>query len=558
MKTTKALAFALTFTLAFSLVACGGTEENAGQEPVTLPASTLSDAEIIKMANNLMQEGQTVFWWYFSDYPDGLDLDRDENNWIQGDWQEYAKVGRFGTMAELKAATENVFTFDFCEAHFYDKINDNQKFHEIDGVLYHNLQSGGMGWIFALPKEYIVKTVESETIVLNAICDGLDARSGADGGTEYEFDVTLKNIDGAWRLNNWYDYSPEGWDAVEILYRDEVSAPANISEPPPSSDPIADLTKRVNQAPNGDENFGLQMLYSQLSYIANGETETPYTGFASPDKISSTALYNFYLAMAQDDAGKYLSADDSKYHIPIEAIQNTLDVYFSGYIFDPKQIVREPEGTCSYDEEAQEIVDATFVGYGGPAWIELDSADAQANGDIIVSAHGIDMDGNAAGRTETIVVTLTASGYQFKSYEIVNAESEIPPSPPLSESAAPPSSLSTPSSESQSDELQFLSIELSGSINGSPVEKIFTDSTEIEEIANLIVCQKALEDTDGLQVPADVIVATMQDGPGTNFKLTLFPAKIPALNENVLVIQGDLFSFYTDMQAYEVIIEMLD
>jgi hypothetical protein len=330
--------------------------------------------------------------------------------------------------------------------------------------------------------------------------------------------------------------------------------PASVSESPLGADPVDGLTEKVNQSPYGDESIGLQALYVQLSYIAAAETESSYSGFASPDKISSSALYNFYLAMAQNDTDKYLSEDDNKYHIPIEAIQNTLDSYFSGYTFDPQQIVREPEGTCTYSEEAQEIIDDSFVGYGGPAWIELGSTAPQANGDIVISAHGVDMDGNKDGRTETIAVALTESGYQFKSYEVAHAEL----SPPQSESATPLSLSNTLLSESQSDELQFLSVGLSGSVDGSPVEKIFTDSTEIEEIANLIIGQKTLEDTDGLQVPADVIVATMQDGPGTNFKLTLFPAKSPALNENILVIQGDLFSFYTEIQAYEAIIDMLD
>lgn len=186
----------------------------------TASGASRSDAEIISLADSLMRQGNEIFWWYHSDYPDTLDLDTDEGNWIQGDWQTYAKVGRFATMAELKRATEAVFTREFCESHFYDKVNDNQKFHEIDGVLYHNLQSGGMGWIFGLPKEYSVKTAENDTIVLNAICDGLDNRPGNDGETEYEFEIMLTKIDGEWRLNSWYTYNPHGWDSVEISPRD--------------------------------------------------------------------------------------------------------------------------------------------------------------------------------------------------------------------------------------------------------------------------------------------------------------------------------------------------
>ena len=204
----------LSLLLAIILAGCGF---------VAPQNADMSDADAVALADSLMQEGKAVFWWYHSDYAEDLDIDMDSANWIQGDWQEYATVGKFATMAQLKAATEAVFTSAFCEVHFYDKVNGSQKFHEIDGVLYHNMQSGGMGWVFALPKEYAIKTADKDTIILTAICSGLDARPGAEGSTEYEFEVTLKKQNDTWKLNSWYTYTPEGWDEIPMLYRDEIA-----------------------------------------------------------------------------------------------------------------------------------------------------------------------------------------------------------------------------------------------------------------------------------------------------------------------------------------------
>ena len=181
----------------------------------------ISETEIIEMVERIMQKGNEIFWWYHGDW-EHMEIDTDDHNWIREDGKDYAKVGIFGTMAELKTATEAVFTIEFCETHFYSKINEYQQYHEIDGVLYANTQSGGMGWIFGLPKEYTVETADSDTIVLIAVCGGLDRRPEFDGETEYEFDIVLKNADGEWRLNNWYSHVPEGYPVIDVILRDEA------------------------------------------------------------------------------------------------------------------------------------------------------------------------------------------------------------------------------------------------------------------------------------------------------------------------------------------------
>ncbi|MEF9983366.1 MAG: DUF6070 family protein [Oscillospiraceae bacterium] len=108
-------------------------------------------------------------------------------------------------MAELKSATESVFTLNFCQNAFYDLIDKYGKFKEIDGVLYHNGNVGGMGWIFGPPKSYTVQSYDKNKIVLNFICDGLNMNSSFPKEIEYEFELTLIYENGGWKVNNFYD-----------------------------------------------------------------------------------------------------------------------------------------------------------------------------------------------------------------------------------------------------------------------------------------------------------------------------------------------------------------
>jgi len=205
------LAFMLALGLFLSLSACG-TQENtiekedeAGSTGDEAESIAMSDAEIFAFADRLIREGHTVFWWYHSDlsYELGFDLEADT---VIIDGQELRKVGIFQTINELKAATEAVFTSEFCEMHFYDKINNYEKFKEVDGILYHNEFTGGMGWIFSLPKEYVVQSAGDDKIVLTAICDGLDWVKSSDDPVEYKFELVLLNDGSGWKLDTYYSY----------------------------------------------------------------------------------------------------------------------------------------------------------------------------------------------------------------------------------------------------------------------------------------------------------------------------------------------------------------
>jgi hypothetical protein len=172
-------------------------------------SSSESQADVVQIAEELMQEGKEVFFWYFSEGSEDLEIDPSGEK-VEIDGLELYKVGKFQTMAELKAATEDVFTPAFCDMHFYEKISQYTKFAEVDGVLYHNSNVGGMGWNYDLPKEYIVKTAGDNEVVFTALCDGFDLDNWTEDKIEYEFELTIKNIDGEWKLDSFYTFLSDG------------------------------------------------------------------------------------------------------------------------------------------------------------------------------------------------------------------------------------------------------------------------------------------------------------------------------------------------------------
>lgn len=130
-------------------------------------------------------------------------------------------------------------------------------------------------------------------------------------------------------------------------------------------------------------------------------------------------------------------------------------------------------------------------------------------------------------------------------------------SAPEHSSAIIQESAPNPSDTTEDEQPQFLSVILSYTVDGIITEKIYTDSKTIDKIADLILDQKPLEGLEQIPAPDNPITVTMQDWPGTNFKLLLYQAAISDLGKEVSIIQGELFSFYTDAQAYDDILQLL-
>lgn len=175
----------------------------APQEPVAdivadEPEATEADDVFFHDFKNLADKALTVLCWYYSDPTDDLALEN------AGE-ESYRKVGRFGTIAELKTATEEIFTKEFCNARFYahaftDAILDKPMYTEIDGELYRNVDKGGFGWPYQLTGRYTVSLETDDLIVLLAEVTVIDY--------EEWFTFVLKKENDTWKLEKYYDYTP--------------------------------------------------------------------------------------------------------------------------------------------------------------------------------------------------------------------------------------------------------------------------------------------------------------------------------------------------------------
>lgn len=194
-------------------------KENSGAEYMATPEEY---SEYTYYARTLMPQAHTVFTWYYSDAPyDDLWIDFDSPS-LELNGSHYKKVVRFGSMDELKAATEAVFTIEFCEENFYS-LFEIGKFREIDGVLYVGDQGGISEGHTTPPKEYILLSVEDDRVVLTAICEGLDPNVDNPSYVpliDYSFELVLlkttqKTIDmspiDCWRVDSYYSYDADGF-----------------------------------------------------------------------------------------------------------------------------------------------------------------------------------------------------------------------------------------------------------------------------------------------------------------------------------------------------------
>lgn len=186
----------------------------------------------ISTARELMKEAHTVFSWYFNEAPlEELWIPEDAPQ-IELNGSYYRKVVRFKSLQELQAATEAIFTKEFCKANFSELINVG-KFQEIDGELYIGDQGGISEGGTTPPKEYIVRSVTKEQVVLTAIYEGPDINVENPSNVplvDYSFDLVLQNSgeselrsDGiSWKVASYYGYNEDGYQGDALPFIDGV------------------------------------------------------------------------------------------------------------------------------------------------------------------------------------------------------------------------------------------------------------------------------------------------------------------------------------------------
>lgn len=142
-----------------------------------------------------------VMFWYMGDDTEDLQIASES---IDG---TYYKVGRFNSIEEMKAATTEVFTQEYAEVFFYDHAfvetlgQDMPMYKEIDGALYRNLGAGGIGWPYGDTQDYVISYQDDNTRIINYKSTLFDSEE------EWTYFV-MKNQDGIWKFDTYYDFNP--------------------------------------------------------------------------------------------------------------------------------------------------------------------------------------------------------------------------------------------------------------------------------------------------------------------------------------------------------------
>lgn len=222
--------FSILLTLVILLSACSAqnppvnsTEEPATPEIVTAASSSAvfseppapaddtvlednhsaSDKLIYETFLALHEKALTVMCWYFGDTSGNLEVESGDTANTEN---RYRKVVTFQTIEELKAATEEAYTIDFCNAFFYDHAftdtseTNTPMYKEIDGILYRNIDKGGFGWPYAQTGDYTVTFQNENIIVLLVKINVVDH--------DKWFTFVMKNDGVIWKFDKWYDYTP--------------------------------------------------------------------------------------------------------------------------------------------------------------------------------------------------------------------------------------------------------------------------------------------------------------------------------------------------------------
>lgn len=184
------------------------TEELGGQEYSQV------EQETYELLLSLYEPAVNTFFWYRNDPTEDLQIITD-GEYAVDDY--YRPVGKFATIEDMKAATEQFFTKEFCETIFYEPaFNQYAMYKEIDGRLYRNIQSGGMGWYYTLTDQYELAYADDQWRVLHMNVQTID-----DESSWYYF--VFQKEENVWKLHHFYDFSP--WRKYEATASPLLSSP---------------------------------------------------------------------------------------------------------------------------------------------------------------------------------------------------------------------------------------------------------------------------------------------------------------------------------------------
>ena len=223
LKTKKPVFFAIILAFAILLAACANrpapdistapaqqAEPEPPEKPVPESPATEKPKDGFEIFKSLEEQARAVYFWYNGTTAEGNEygLEIDEAEIPYGaeyltDEQRYRKVGKFGAVDEMMAASEEVFTKEFCESFFYESAfeGDSPLYPVRDGVLCRDTMAGGTGYYTDTVLGHYIQHKDDETIVIKAQKTAY--------GTDTEIcDIILKNIGGKWKIDTYFDMNP--------------------------------------------------------------------------------------------------------------------------------------------------------------------------------------------------------------------------------------------------------------------------------------------------------------------------------------------------------------
>jgi len=193
----KLISVFIVSLLLFSMISCASKNE-------TLTDNLLTDEELVDRTLYLFDIYVfPVSWWTCSGFSSLIVnefVDPLENT---SEGTAFHPVTRFNSIDEMKRATEQVVTKEYAEKNLYPNLNTYNQFLERDGKLYTNTEIGGGGTLFKPVSAKVTSKAKNEVI--------LSVMFEEPYGEQETHEITLKNENGVWKLNNYpyYSFTPD-------------------------------------------------------------------------------------------------------------------------------------------------------------------------------------------------------------------------------------------------------------------------------------------------------------------------------------------------------------
>jgi len=205
------------------------TDNNA--KPTITEMSKYSHNELVSIAIDLLSSSDAPLYWWLRGW--NIDVDTSVPGIKGNDFEYFHPVRRFNTLAEMKSATEQVFTQRFVEKYLYVVLdNSNTAFNtrmfcEFDGQLYFNSFGNG-GWMQGLPVDGYVISKNEDNVLLAIVYELPSIRADyTERETHY---IRLVKEGGGWRLDSWISMNDEMHDNCEI--NENIDANSDIKSSP--------------------------------------------------------------------------------------------------------------------------------------------------------------------------------------------------------------------------------------------------------------------------------------------------------------------------------------